>query len=730
MAVVRSKGAWKKVKVEESLLSQSDFQCFGGLEVLEDYEILEDFQSASGKKSKSGLKRKSQQPDEAEVQEVTDHQPLKINSAKKAKRKKKSKKVKHPSAEGVIDEADAYNNSSEPHDYNCVDENDESLLAAMVAWKDLFVPLPVLRALHDMEFTEPTLIQSLVLPSAIRDKKDILGAAETGSGKTLAFGIPLIHSILRMKGYDHNGQDLSLNISDEKSVEAGEAELSDDVPSDDGSNADDSNEHSVPSAVDGDQELQDPAEDTPVVSANSSGLYALVLTPTRELAVQVRDHINNVAKYTDVKAIAIFGGMSSQKQERLLRRQPEIVVGTPGRLWELYEQGNPHMLTITRVPLVVVDEADRMVEKGHFEELTKIFAVINENRGDLPRQTLVFSATLTYVHELPSRLKTKRKKQKLDREHKIAGLIDALGMHKKPKIVDVTRPSQTVQTLLETRSLCRTEEKDTYLYYFLKQHPGRTIVFANSIDSIRRLVSVFTLLRCTPLPLHSEMHQKQRLKNLERFAANADALLIATDVAARGLDIPNIDHVVHFQVPRTCESYVHRSGRTARACKEGLSLMLIDENAVSSYRKLVKSLNKGEDLAMFPVDQELLHGYRERVELARQIDSLEHSVIKKKKTDDWFTKAAEEADILLDDVTHSDEDAPMADARTKNKLKSMKQSLATMLRLPANVDKFCGRYPTQSGKLVLPASQERGAGMKSALSLVKSKSVKKKQVVD
>ena len=95
--------------------------------------------------------------------------------------------------------------------------------------------------------------------------------------------------------------------------------------------------------------------------------------------------------------------------------------------------------------------------------------------------------------------------------------------------------------------------QDFYLYYFLCQHPGRTLVFANSKDCLRRLVAVFTLLRCSPLPLHADMHQRQRLKNLDRFSETKKALLIASDVAARGLDIPHVDHVIHYQVPRTME---------------------------------------------------------------------------------------------------------------------------------------------------------------------------------
>merc|ERR1712198_814439 len=117
-----------------------------------------------------------------------------------------------------------------------------------------------------------------------------------------------------------------------------------------------------------------------------------------------------------------------------------------------------------------------------------------------------------------------------------------------------------------------------------------------------RLANLFSLMDVKPLPLHAQLHQKQRLKNLDRFAESESGLLIATDVAARGLDIPNIQHVIHYQVPRTSESYIHRSGRTARASKSGLSVLLIDPSEVYLYKKLCSTLTRTSDLPRFPVD--------------------------------------------------------------------------------------------------------------------------------
>lgn len=167
---------------------------------------------------------------------------------------------------------------------------------------------------------------------------------------------------------------------------------------------------------------------------------------------------------------------------------------------------------------LVIDEADRMVERGHFLELSQLLEMLNDSYYNPQRQTFVFSATLTLVHQAPTRVLQKKNAKKVDRKTKLEMLIEKVGIKGKPKIIDLTRKEATVETLTETRIHCDKEEKDYYLYYFLLQYPGRTMVFANSIDCIKRLGALLTILDCNPLPLHANMHQKQRLKNLERFA--------------------------------------------------------------------------------------------------------------------------------------------------------------------------------------------------------------------
>lgn len=566
---------------------------------------------------------------------------------KKRKRQRNDKKTARKSKTASTDDDSDHADGVEQQD-TCSEEKRSRLESPdMSAWLNCYVPDAVLRALAELKFTEPTEIQAQTLPAAIRDHMDIMGAAETGSGKTLAFGIPLLHHIMERK-----------------------------------------------------ERLLESSGDTGLP------LQALVLTPTRELAMQVTRHIQDVAKYTNVRIVNIVGGLSAEKQLRLLKRKPEIVVATPGRLWELVDQGAPHVADLTKVRYLVIDEADRMVEKGHFEDLTHILDVMNaasaEDAHKNRRQNFIFSATLTMVHDVPSRMKNKHKKRKLSEKDKLEELMRTVGISSKPKVVDLTRKLGTAESLCESRIVCPSvEEKDSRLYYFLLAHPGRTLVFCNSIDSVRRLVSVLELLQRCPLPLHASMQQRQRLKNLDRFRDNPSGLLLATDVAARGLDIQGIEHVIHFQVPRTAEVYVHRSGRTARAKSGGLSVMLMEPRELHLYRKICKTLNRDEDLPDFPVDLNMLKAVHKRVELARRLEAESHRVRRSTYEDTWLQRAAKEMEIDLDKRMLSNTDEKKR-ADTKRRLKAMQMQLSEMLKKPLFPSGFSGKYLTKQGTLEVP----------------------------
>ncbi|XP_069807174.1 ATP-dependent RNA helicase DDX24 [Dendropsophus ebraccatus] len=676
------------------------------------------------------------------------------------------------------------------------------------AWKDLYVPPPVLRALSHLGFSTPTPIQALTLPSAIRDKMDVLGAAETGSGKTLAFAIPMIHAVLEWrkvqergasggeeKGDTETDKAESLQEDGEEEAESlqedGEEEaesLQEDGEEEAESLQEDGEETDKAKSLqeDGEEEaesLQEDGEETdkaeslqedgeeeaeslqedgeeadqaeseeedystigcvkvvkdvdvnfnsapPQMADAKRPLLGLVVTPTRELAVQVRHHIDAVARFTGIKTAIVVGGMAPQKQQRVLHRRPEIVIATPGRLWEMIKEKHPHLCNLRQLRCLVIDEADRMVEKGHYAELSQLLEMLSDSHYHPQRQTFVFSATLTLIHQAPSRLLQKKNYKKMDKEGKLESLMDKIGLKGKPKVIDLSRRQATVETLSETRIHCSSEEKDLYLYYFLLQYPGRTMVFANSIDCIKRLTSLLGILECNPLPLHANMHQKQRLKNLERFAERESCVLLTTDVAARGLDIPNIQHVLHYQVPRTSETYVHRSGRTARASSDGLSLLLIGPDDMINYRKILRTLEKNEELPIFPVEAKCMNGIKERVDLARQIEKMEYFNSKAKQQNSWIQQAAEALDIELDDddLIGGKQDAEV-DAQKQKALKMMKKQLKRLLSQPIFKNFMKTKYPTQSGQLPLPSLPlSRAESALHTLSEHKSKKDKRKR---
>ncbi|XP_063803663.1 ATP-dependent RNA helicase DDX24 [Pseudophryne corroboree] len=647
-----------------------------------------------------------------------------LRKRKKRKRKPKKKPLESQDKAPVVQPSKRTKNWAASSMTDTVGKNTD-----VTAWKNLCVPQTVLEALSYLGFSAPTPIQALALPSAIRDKMDILGAAETGSGKTLAFAIPMIHSVLEWRKSQESGVSDEDENTDEKNLEVAEDSVDvEESTSQDNDEEEDSGENNnEEDGGDNEEEKGSDDEDSAsmgcvqaeeVVDINFNAapagsvsqwdrnrpLLGLVVTPTRELAVQVKHHIDAVAKFTGIKTATVVGGMAPQKQQRVLNRRPEIVIATPGRLWEMIRERHPHLSNFRKLRCLVIDEADRMVEKGHYAELTQLLEMLNDTYYNPKRQTFVFSATLTLIHQAPVRLLQKKTFKKMDKEGKLGNLMDKIGLKGKPKVIDLTRKQATVETLTETRIHCTTDEKDFYLYYFLLQYSGRTMVFANSIDCIKRLTSLLTILGCNPLPLHANMHQKQRLKNLERFADRESCILLTTDVAARGLDIPNIQHVLHYQVPRTSETYVHRSGRTARASTDGLSLLLIGPDDIMNYKKICRTLEKNEELPIFPVEPKCMTGIKERVNLARAIEKMEYFNSKAKQQNSWIQQAAEALEMDLDDDDLIGGKPSEQETSLKQKeLKLMKKQLKRLLAQPIFKNIMKTKYPTQSGRLSLPS---------------------------
>uniref|UniRef100_A0A4W5RRT5 ATP-dependent RNA helicase n=1 Tax=Hucho hucho TaxID=62062 RepID=A0A4W5RRT5_9TELE len=422
------------------------------------------------------------------------------------------------------------------------------------------------------------------------------------------------------------------------------------------------------------------AEETLKVSEKQP-LLGLVLCPTRELAVQVKHHIDAVAKFfppcAGIKTAIVVGGMAQQKQIRMLKRRPEIVIDTPGRLWEMIKERHPHLVNLRQLRCLVIDEADRMVERGHFAELESLLEMLNTVQFNPKRQTFVFSATLTMAHSLPTRV-LQKKGNKVDQRSKLEVLMEKVGIRSKPKVIDLTRKEATVETLTETRIHCEKEEKDFFLYYFLLQYPGQTMVFANSIDCIKRLNSLLVILDHTPLPLHANMHQKQRLKNLERFLLSISVM-----------------HWIRL-VPRTSETYVHCSGRTARATKEGLSLLLVGPDDMINFKKIYRALGKDEEVPMFPIQSKCMAAIKERVNMARKIEKIEFHNSREKQHNSWFKQAAEALEVELDDDVLLGGRKDEEDDRQQQKMvKGMKKHLKHLISQPVFKNVMKTKYPTQ-----------------------------------
>ncbi|XP_076681119.1 ATP-dependent RNA helicase DDX24 isoform X2 [Andrena cerasifolii] len=731
---------WKPLTLEGSVFS-AGVDGLIGIEELTDYQleqgnrkrkILVSDRKAKNEENKVPSKRKSS--GEWEEDNIDDNEPVPKTAKVKKVKEKSVKRRKVSKADLDVNS----NNESEVCNKSSDDEDHAYDMDAQ-AWSTLGVPAPVIKALKDQQFHTPTTIQALTLPSAILGRRDILGAAETGSGKTLAFGIPIINGILELKSkqqsmlnsktvteisgnIENKGWVCSENETGEDENSSSECDYNGDVDSTNGG------------GIGCVRVINNIQLDKPQ-NHGQKPLFALILTPTRELAIQIKDHLTKAAKYTDIHIAVVLGGMAAVKQERILSKGPEIVIATPGRLWELIQQGNPHLNQVDSIKYLAIDETDRMLEKGHFQELQQLLEKINVDNSKLKeRQTFVFSATLTMVHDIPEYLQRKKKKHvkskisKFTSEQKLQKMIELIGI-KNPKIVDVTKESGTASNLTECRIVCTIDHKDYYLYYFLKRHTGRTLIFCNSIGCVKRLATLFGILDCKPLPLHANMQQRQRLKNLERFQADEDGLLIATDVAARGLDIPSVEHVIHYQVPRTSESYVHRSGRTARAQREGITVLMMEPSEKQYYSKLCKTLGRTEDLPVFPVVDRLLIAVKERVNVAREIDKLELKCRRDNSQKGWLRKAVEDMDLFLeeDEEELELETKEMADLRHQLKIKN--RHLASLLSKPLFPKGFSGKYLDANIELEIVEDNEKAVDvMKKAIEEIpKKKKEKSKQ---
>jgi ATP-dependent RNA helicase RhlE len=370
------------------------------------------------------------------------------------------------------------------------------------SFADLGLVASLLDAVREAGYVEPTPIQAQAIPDVLAGR-DLMGCAQTGTGKTAAFALPILQRLAAATN-DHSRSN--------------------------GKN----NKHP------------------------SRPVRALVLSPTRELAIQIGESFNTYGRHTGLTNVVIYGGVGQNPQVQALQRGVDILVATPGRLLDLMGQG--HVL-LDRVEVLVLDEADRMLDMGFIRDVKRIVRAVPKRR-----QTLLFSATLP--REIVA----------------LAG--DILS---DPLEVAVSPEQPTVDTV-EQAVLFVPEKKKQALLEYLLGDPGitRALVFTRTKHGANRVVKRLTQAGIHAEPIHGNKSQTARQKALANFRAGKTRVLVATDVAARGIDVEDISHVIQFDLPNEPETYIHRIGRTARAGAEGIALAFCSD----SERPYLKDIEK------------------------------------------------------------------------------------------------------------------------------------------
>ena len=378
----------------------------------------------------------------------------------------------------------------------------------IMTFRELDLVEPILRALEDKNYTEPTPIQAQAIPLVL-DRHDILGSAQTGTGKTAAFAIPIIQLIHKIEGD----------------------------------------------------------------SGNKPKLRALIVTPTRELAIQIEENIKDYSKYTNIKHAVIFGGVKQGRQVEQIRRGINILVATPGRLLDLQSQG---LIDLSQIKLFVLDEADRMLDMGFINDIKKLLKLLPTKR-----QSLFFSATM------PDNIVT---------------LSDKILIN--PKRIEVAAVSSAAETVQQYVYYTNRDKKKDLLNHILDNDDiEQVLLFSRTKHGADRITRNLKKVNIKSAAIHGDKAQNQRQKALKEFKEGKVRVLVATDIAARGIDIDKLKYVINYDVPNEPETYVHRIGRSGRAGEEGIAISICEpeENIyVKDVEKLIKQKLKIVEKNPFP----------------------------------------------------------------------------------------------------------------------------------
>jgi ATP-dependent RNA helicase DeaD len=294
--------------------------------------------------------------------------------------------------------------------------------------------------------------------------------------------------------------------------------------------------------------------------SNEGPVQALVLVPTRELAVQVTSEISRLAKYTGIRTVAIYGGQSINIQMEKIRRGVQIVVATPGRLIDHIKQGS---IILDDVKFVVMDEADRMLDMGFIDDIKFILFYVNDER-----QTCLFSATMP-----PEILRLAEEYMK-QIEH-----------------VRLNEEEVTLDTIEQSYLIVEEREKFKHLCSFIRQNKdakAQTIVFAATKSRADRIAHQLRGDNFSAIAIHGDLTQRQRDSAMFKFRKGTEDILVATDIAARGIDVPAVGNVINYDVPEEPDVYFHRIGRTARAGAEGKAISLVSAERTADFERILE----------------------------------------------------------------------------------------------------------------------------------------------
>ena len=355
----------------------------------------------------------------------------------------------------------------------------------------------------------------------------------------------------------------------------------------------------------------------------------LAMSPTRELSIQIRNVFTDLGQQIGLRVVPLVGGINMTQQAIELSKRPHIITGTPGRVKDHLE--NTKGFNLRKLEFLILDEADQMLAMDYEKELTAILELIPRSR-----QTFLFSATMT---------------QKVDKLQK-ASLRD-------PIKIECAAKYSTVEELTQQYVFVPFSERTAYLHYILS-HVASTsvIVFCDASHVVQKVALALRLLGHKALPLYGKLDQSYRLASLGKFKEGKARVLVCTDVAARGLDIPSVDIVVNYALPLSTKQYIHRVGRTARAGASGKAINIVTQYDVVQIKKIESQL--GKQLEELPVDEEKVAASMDRIE---QAERQANSEVKEQERDQRGFSKRKSGD---DDGTHLSESYSLQKRRSQN----------------------------------------------------------------